>query len=257
MVETLHLKKIFLMTVIVSLILAALVGVVIFLLGNFGEIEIKILSTTGLITGYSLLSLFFSWLYEKKKFKPFAEAILASLVFDFIAVLIFIWGINTSYQETILKFSFSFFSLAWATFWAVIFYYFFKEKKLRLFTGSSLILIVPYFIFSLLSIWNVIEGDIYTRIFGIIFIIAFSTLHISLLWLVRTKELPVDISLFFTITMVCIVAILLTIWIIGTDNFDLPPLFYRVLGAFAILDGVGTIVTLIIRKVVSLQNNSK
>jgi len=77
-----------------------------------------------------------------------------------------------------------------------------------------------------------------------------------LLWLVKNDNLLLNVALFFTIAMVVIVAILLIIWIMA-EKSDLPELFFRILGAFAIMDGVGTVVTPITRKVVSLHNQGK
>jgi len=253
MEDTIHLKKTFLITLIVSLIGSAIIGVVIFLLGNFSEIEIKILWTTGIISGFSLIGLVISWFYEKDKFKPLPKAALIYIIFGFLASIIFIWGNNTSTEEILFKFASTILQLGSLFFWGIIFYHFFKKKNLPLFTGGGLILLIFSFIVQFLSIWELIGQDISSKLSFSIFVLFFSILHISLLWLAKNNKTIVNVSLFFTMAMISIVATLLMIFFVGRE--DLPTFFFRVLGAFAILDGVGTVVTPIIRKVVSLHNN--
>ena len=235
---------------IVSLILSALIGAGILLLGNLGETELRILATTGSIVGYSLVGLFFSWLYENKHLNPFSGAILVYLIFAFVSTITNIWDISFRLATT-----FNIIGLHLAL--GMIFYHYFKGKKLELFTGGALILIPLSFIFSLLGIWDLIEPDIYIKSLGIIFITGISLLHISLLWLTKDKQLAVIVSLFSTIAMISILAVLLIIWIISLDNFNLTEMYYRVIGTFAILDGVGTVVTLIVKKVTSLEHQRK
>ena len=60
-------KKIFLITMVISLSISALIGIFVFLLGDFGETDFKLLMTTLTIGGYSLTGLCCSVLYEKRK----------------------------------------------------------------------------------------------------------------------------------------------------------------------------------------------
>ena len=61
-----NLRKTFLITMIISLSISALIGIIIFLFGDFGDSEVKILLTTLSIGGFSLTGLCCSVLYEKK-----------------------------------------------------------------------------------------------------------------------------------------------------------------------------------------------
>ncbi len=68
--RTLNLKKVFLTAMILSLTLAALTGIGVFLLGNFGELELRILLTTLEVGIFSMTSLCCAALLEKKKSHP-------------------------------------------------------------------------------------------------------------------------------------------------------------------------------------------
>ncbi len=94
MADVIHMKKVFLIIMIVSLILAALIGVIIFLIGDFTEVEKKLLGTTASITGFSLIGLFFSWMAEKLNSKYFSWGGLILVVFGFISSILLIWEAN-------------------------------------------------------------------------------------------------------------------------------------------------------------------
>ncbi len=247
MADILHLKKVFLITMIISLILAALIGVVIFLIGNFSEVEMRILGTTASITIYSLIGLFFSWISEKGKMKYFPLGGLILTIFAFVCTVMLIWELNGEIIATIWTVG-SYFVVG------MFFYWLFERKTLRFFSGGGLILTSLAFVVRFLNIWDLIDMQLHMRLFGAIFIIGFSLLHISLLWLAKNGKLIVDVSLFFTIGMVCIVGGFLVFLVLFYEEIELGELFFRTLGAFAILDGVGTVVTLIVRKVGSLYD---
>jgi len=250
MAEIIHLKKIFLITMIVSLVISAIMGVVVFMLGNFTDTEIKLLLTTGAITGFSLVGLFFSWFYEKRKLMPFSAGLLIYTLFAFVAVIFFIWGHD---YEIAVKFAKTINSMGGYILIGFVFYWFFRKGNLKLFTCGGLILTIIAFITNFLFTWGIIDNEPYIRVIGAVFIIGISLLHISLLWLLKNEKIIVDVSLFFTIIMITIVAVLLVILVL-LDSVDFGEIYFRTLGAFAILDGVGTVVTPIIRKVTSLHH---
>src|SRR3989344_5979590 len=63
-----HVKKAFLISMIVSLSISVLIGIVIFLLGSFGETQTRILLTTLTIVGFSLAGLCSATLYDKQNY---------------------------------------------------------------------------------------------------------------------------------------------------------------------------------------------
>ncbi|MDX1331403.1 MAG: hypothetical protein R3252_00115, partial [Robiginitalea sp.] len=65
-------KKYFLRTLIVALVISAVIGIVIFLVGDFGETEIKLLFTTLAIGGFSLTGLSSSTIHNRAELKLFA-----------------------------------------------------------------------------------------------------------------------------------------------------------------------------------------
>jgi hypothetical protein len=86
-------KKIFLIGLIVSLSIGALLGIIIFLVGNFGEIQIRILLTTLIIGGFSLTGLCCSTLLEKKGFSALAIIGMILSVCGFLFITSLIWEI--------------------------------------------------------------------------------------------------------------------------------------------------------------------
>lgn len=189
MEEELHLKKIFLISMIVSLSISALVGVVIFLIGNFGEIEARILFTTISIGIYSLIGLGFSALYER--------------------------------------------------------------RKLPLFSISGLILTILSFISVILEIWEIYPGNIWKTTL-IFIILGASFLQASLILLAKSDKFIVDISIFTTIFLISVVAILLIALVLLEERVG--EFYFRILGSIAILDGLGTIITPILVKVTKIPH---
>lgn len=186
-----NLKKTFLISMIISLIVSALIGIIIFLFGDFGETEAKILITTLTIGGYSLTGLCCSTLYEKKR--------AISLAFSGIAVSII------------------------------------------------------GFLYTVLAIWEIIDLNSWDgfKPLLIFIILAFSIAHSCLLLLIRSEKPIIKNSLFATIGFIGIVALMLILLVF--EAIDEPGEFYfRLLGVFAILDVLGTIVVPILNKVYSI-----
>jgi len=193
MEQNFNFKKTFLITMIISLSISALIGIFIFLFKDFGETEFRLLMTTLTIGGYSLIGLCCSVLYEKRKFIPLAL--------------------------------------------------------------SGMVISVIGFLYTVLVIWETIDLDNdFTWKFSIIFIVlAASTAHSCLLLLIKSEKSLVNSALSATIIFISIVAFMLVILVL--NEFDVVSEFYfRLLGVFAILDVLGTIVTPILNKVYSIQH---
>lgn len=177
--KKLNYKRVFLLALITALILSALVGIYIFLIGNFGEMENKILLTTVSLAVFSLLGLCSALVHDSKNLSSFSILGMCFSLLGFIASLEIIWQIKPSPRVA--------------------------------------------------------------ELFMILTILAFSFAHISLLLLLKIKYPIVKYALYSTLTFIVIVALMLSYVVI--THYDSEGLFFRVLGVFAILDVLGSIVT--------------
>jgi len=192
MEENVNFKKVFLITMIVSLSIAALVGIAIILIGRFGEIEARIFFTTLAIGGFSLTGLCSSVLYDKNRYMILAGLGMLVAVLGFLFTTVIIWG-------DLLD--------------------------------------------SNLGLWK-------TTIIFIILSVGIA--HSSLLLLIKSEKTAVNTFLSLTLLFIFIVAAMLIYMILV--EFDVNDIiFFKVLAVFAILDALGTIVTPILYKVVSLH----
>jgi len=178
---------------IISLSISALIGIFVFLLGDFGETEFRLLMTTLTIGGYSLTGLCCSVLYEKRKFTPLAL--------------------------------------------------------------SGMIISIIGFLYTVLVIWEAIDfdNDFTWQALIILIVLAASTAHSCLLLLIKSEKSLVNGALSATIIFISIVALMLIILVLNEFG-DVGEFYYRLLGVFAILDVLGTIVTPILNKVYSIQH---
>ncbi|MES2621681.1 MAG: hypothetical protein V4615_12595 [Bacteroidota bacterium] len=183
--ETNEIKKLFLRIVIVSLILSGLLGIFIFLFGEFKETEVKLLLTTLSLGGCSLTGLCCATIYPLAKFKVFSVIGILTAGLCFIITMLNVWGDFKNIEDT----------------WKL-----------------------------LLSL--------------IVLSVTFS--HISLLLNIRPANHLVESVITVTIVIVSTVAVmLLTLIFAEFDNWEW---FYRLLGSFAILDVLGSIVILILNR---------
>ncbi|MCU0239660.1 MAG: hypothetical protein MUC29_09475 [Pyrinomonadaceae bacterium] len=111
--ENLNVKKLFLYTLIASVALSALIGIIVILVGNFGELEGKVLATTFTIAVTSILGLACGAYLETKQAKILPSV---GIIFSIISAIFFfvlIWG-GTVWKEDVF-----FKSLTTATTFAV------------------------------------------------------------------------------------------------------------------------------------------
>ena len=175
-------KKTFLLSLVISLSVSALIGVIIFLFGEIGELEFRLLMTTLAIGGYSLTGLCCAALYEK--------------------------------------------------------------KKIALVSVSGMIVSVLGFIFTFLVIWEIVDGHLESIIMDVVtfIILSISLAHASLMLLMTPKTSLVRWSLSFTLIFIAIVTLML-LYIVVFDVHKLGEFYFRLLGAFGILDVLGTLAT--------------
>ncbi len=191
MANNIQLKKIFLRILIGSLSASALVGIIIFLLGKFGDIEEKILATTLVIGACSLLGL-----------------------------------CNTSI---------------------------FQKEKVRWLGVTGVALSVTALIYSLALIWVHNDSRVVMRIFASLIIWTVTVSHICLLLLINCADSIVKKVLNAAIVFILTVSVMLSI-IVWADKIT-NDFYFRLLGVFAILDVLGTIVTPILNKVQSVKHH--
>ncbi|WMX12382.1 hypothetical protein [Aureispira sp. CCB-E] len=91
--ENLDFKKYFLRTLVIALSVSALIGIFIFLIGNFGETEFRLLLTTLTISGYSLTGLCSATNQKKPDLRPFSIVGMLISVIGFVVTLGAIWEI--------------------------------------------------------------------------------------------------------------------------------------------------------------------
>jgi hypothetical protein len=89
--ENLNLKKLFLYSLIASVSLSALIGIIVILFGSFGEFETKVLATTFTIACTSMLGLACGAYLEKKRGKLLPTFGIVFSVISSVMCLILIW----------------------------------------------------------------------------------------------------------------------------------------------------------------------
>lgn len=191
MKQNFNFKKVFLITMIISLSISALIGIFLFLFGKFGEIEAKLLITTLTIGFYSLTGLCCSVLYERRKSIPLAL--------------------------------------------------------------SGIMISIIGFLFTILVIWGVINLKNSWKPMTIFIILTISFAHSSLLSLIKSEKRLVNTILLTTIIFIFIVALMLINLVLDEIRMRNGELYYRLLGVFAILDVLGTIIIPILNKVYAIN----
>lgn len=179
-------KKIFLSTLIISLTLSALIGILIFLFGSFGIIESRLIWNTLILLVYSMIGLTCSITYEKRRFSSLG----------FLGIIISVIG----------------------------------------------------FLYTVLVIWDVLNNKISWKLAAIFILISIGIAHSCLLLLIKSNKSLVNFALSLTIFFVSIVTFMLIILIL-VESVNLGGFYFRLLGVFAILDVLGTIVTPILNKI--------
>lgn len=178
-------RKLFLILLISSLSFSALIAIFVFLFGDLGELEMRLLFTTLTIGGYSLTGLCSSVLKDKKKFTAVAS----------IGIIISVLG----------------------------------------------------FFITACAIWDFIPFSDVWKVILIFMILSFSIAHGSLILLIYPDKKVVNIAVAATIAFITTVASMLT-YIILMEFVYIDEYFFRLLGVFAVLDVLGTIVTPILKR---------
>jgi len=186
------LKKIFLKSVIISLLLSAFTGIIVFLVGDLTDLEIKVLFTLLVIVSYSLTGLSAAALYEKK---GASFSAISGIIFSVVGLIYFtllIWGGS----------------------------------------GSDVF-------------------DLYKSVLTFIIVpVAFA--HSSLLLMITTKNVLIKNIVTATNYVIFILALMLLIPI-WNELDNVGDFYFRLIGVFAILDVLGTILIPILKKVYAVE----
>ncbi len=86
-------KKLFLRLMIVSFSISALMGIIVFIIGDFGELEGQILMTTASFGLYTLAGLCCSILYDKNRHKTISATGMIVSFLSFVFTTLFIWEV--------------------------------------------------------------------------------------------------------------------------------------------------------------------
>ena len=187
-------KKIFLQTLIGSLCVSALIAIFIFLLGSFGEIEVRILLTTLTIGCYSLTGLCCAALGEKRP-----SSVLAP---------------------------------------------------------TGMLVSVIGFLVNTVTIWEIADIDDTWQTVVILHILAVALAHAALMLHIQPRANHVRSSLAGTLVMIGIVAGMLIALVLAEGDIN-SEFYFRLIGVFAILDVLGTIVTPILHKMSSAISSAQ
>ena len=122
-------------------------------------------------------------------------------------------------------------------------------ERLAFFINVLFTLIVLSFLTSIFGIWKILPSDTVARLYQTFFVIGFASLHGDVLSKVFHKERYLDTMIYANYLFIAAVVLMLEV-IIFTDNayYTLGEMYYRVLGAVAIVDGTLSVLTIIFYK---------
>ncbi len=127
--------------------------------------------------------------------------------------------------------------------------------RLNFFINVLFIVIILSFLTSLFGIWEIIPGDIVWQLYQTYFLFGFASLHGNVLAKALNKEKYMDTIIYINFIFMGIVVLMLEP-IIFTHNASrvLGDVFFRILGAVAIIDGTLSILTMIFYKLYMNKN---
>ena len=123
-------------------------------------------------------------------------------------------------------------------------------ERLALFINVIFILIVVSFFTSIFGIWKIIPGELVWHLYQTYFVIAFAFLHADILSKALSKENYMDMIIYANyVFMGIVVLMLLPVIYVDSAIRVLGEIYFRFLGAFAIIDGTLSILTIIFYKI--------
>jgi hypothetical protein len=168
-----HIKKYFLIALVVSLTISAIIGIFVFLLGNFGELEMRILLTTLSIVLFSLAALCDSALYDKGRFKAFAVVGIVIGAIAFFYSLGLIWEVFELDSEWVWKTFITFIVISvMIAHISLMFLIDNRNTLVRISLWATILFTSTVALMILLGIYEVVEfEEFYFRLFGVFVIL--------------------------------------------------------------------------------------
>ena len=113
-------------------------------------------------------------------------------------------------------------------------------------------LLIASFIITMLSIWDVISGDMAARSYGAMLIVLVASIHSDVLYNIRKITKALDVVISFNFLFIVLVAAMLVTAIIGAgEGWGLlakDSFFWRLLGAAGVVDASLTVISAIMLK---------
>jgi hypothetical protein len=240
----LRLKRVFLRTLVLSLVTCALVAVAALLAGSFNETTAKILATLGALAVHSGVAMLCAHWRERQHWPTFSLVGLLAFGVNFVVLIACIWWPRWFDEHG---------GRAAATTGALLGFYLLalpcadlRERRVRpLFSTAGLVFAGLAFLMTLVCIWIEPTGsDAFPKATGVAAIVAFSFAHSALLlrvpgggsaaWLLRGA-------------LVCVWAMAAMASVTIVEDFD-DEFWFRLLGAVGVLDATGSLALLILAK---------
>ena len=177
-------------TLVLCLLLSAIIGIIIILLGDFGELEFKTLGTAATLAGFSIVSLPSLFSLERFRYQLLAKFGFISCIVFFSLILILIWigeaGNGEIFFKILVTFGIFSFSINHILLILIV-----KPLKI-LITITQRLTVLSISLLSLLlllAIWTEDLPEILARIAAAIaIIIALGTISIPILSRINTKN---------------------------------------------------------------------
>ncbi len=119
-------------------------------------------------------------------------------------------------------------------------------ERLGFFINILFIIIVLSFLTSIFGIWRLIPGETVWHLYQTYFVFGFASLHGDILSKALNKENYMDLIVYINYLFMTIVVLMLLPAIYSYNS--LGEIFFRILGAMAIIDGTLSILTIIFYK---------
>lgn len=168
-----NLKKIFLISMIIALSISALIGIVIFIIGEFEDTQAKILVTTLSFGGYSLTGLCCSTIFGRDNLRPISIVGMIVSVIGLVLMVVGIWEMVRSDDYWKLVFTFLVLAVALGHICLMLLI----RPKTAGVKASMIATIVFISLLSLLILYliygwrSIDDGEVYFRLVGVVAIL--------------------------------------------------------------------------------------
>ena len=180
--------------------------------------------------------------------RVFVTSLISSLSLSaLVAIFVFLFG---SFGETEVRLLITTLTIGGYSLTGLCSSVLYDKGKYTIFSLLGILVAVIGFLVTVGAIWEIVDlGNVWKGVF-VFMTLSFSIAHSSLLLLAKSEKVLVNSLLFATIVSIAVVAGMLINLIVGEFS-DINEFYYRLLGVFAVLDVLGTIVVPILRRVKS------